>query len=195
MKEIIYFMCVPECMCMHLVYVVFVEAGRRVLVPWDWRDLMWVLGSELGASARAASALRCWPISPARVPYLCFGDLSVPLEACVQSLTTLKCLWGTSLAVLAVFPVDLLSAGLGSVCRSFLMWFLGPWLHHQLKMFQVCSCWLHTLKFHFSETQGSVAPGQACVGQVPRTFFMNTVGSSATSKVAMLIVVGLFLGH
>ena len=33
MKEIIYFMCVPECMCMHLVYVVFVEAGRRVLDP------------------------------------------------------------------------------------------------------------------------------------------------------------------
>ena len=43
----------------------------------------------------------------------------MPLEACVQSLTTLKCLWGTSLAVLAVFPVDLLSAGLGSVFRSF----------------------------------------------------------------------------
>lgn len=33
MKEIIYFMCVHECMCMHLVYVVFVEAGRRVLDP------------------------------------------------------------------------------------------------------------------------------------------------------------------
>ena len=33
MKEIIYVMCVPECMCMHLVYVVFVEAGRRVLDP------------------------------------------------------------------------------------------------------------------------------------------------------------------
>lgn len=130
MKEIISFMCVPECMHMFPVCVVPVEAARGVLDPLteDIWCACWDLNSgPLQEQHVLSSADPCpqpWFHSCVIEVYLCrWNRMS-------RASQLLKCLWGTSLAVLEAFPVDLLSAVLGGVCRKFLMWFLGPGLHH-----------------------------------------------------------------
>jgi hypothetical protein len=47
-----------------------VNVPHVCLVPWNWsyrqfRDAMWMLGTEPGSSARTASSFNCGAISPA----------------------------------------------------------------------------------------------------------------------------------
>jgi hypothetical protein len=52
------------CVCAPWSCLVALEAGRGPQVLWNWNDKqlrvsMWLLGIELGSSARAVSALNC----------------------------------------------------------------------------------------------------------------------------------------
>ena len=61
--------CLCACVCM------FTKARRRHWIPWNWHDsgvshLMWVLGTKLWFSARAAVLLPAEPLTfPARAMY------------------------------------------------------------------------------------------------------------------------------
>lgn len=62
LKKIVIYLCVSFSVCMRICMLIPMEARRECQIPWIWSDrhLMWVLGNELGSSARA---LNLWSIS------------------------------------------------------------------------------------------------------------------------------------